>query len=121
MARQLKSGDGWRIGWDSDAPLYRGLIGADHWSLELTEAELDDFCRLATQLAATLEQMALELMDEEQITCEAESDRLWLEAEGYPTAYDLRVILLQARRGEGHWEAAAVPALLQAIQTLRVF
>lgn len=121
MAQHLKHGQGWRIGWNPDADPYRGLIGTDTWAFELTEAEWEDFCRLALQLAENMAQMAAELMAEEQITCEVECDRLWLEADGYPDAYRLRVILLQGRGAEGEWEAEAVSALLQAIQTLRVF
>ncbi|MBD1912761.1 MULTISPECIES: DUF1818 family protein [unclassified Leptolyngbya] len=121
MARQLKSGQGWQIGWDPEAPLYRGLVGTEAWALELTEEELDDFCRLATQLADTLAQIASELMDEERITCEVESDRIWMEAEGFPHSFSLRFILLQGRRGEGYWDAEAVTGLIQAMQSLQVF
>jgi len=121
MARQRKQGEGWQIGWDPDASLYQGLIGTESWAIELTAAELEDFCRLALQLADTLAHMAEELMDEERIACEAESARLWMEAEGYPHAYNLRIILLQGRRAEGAWSSDAVPGLLQAIQTFQVF
>ncbi|HEY9645011.1 MAG TPA: DUF1818 family protein [Chroococcidiopsis sp.] len=121
MPRQLKSGQGWRLGWDADAEIFRGLVGTDDWAIELTESELDDFCRLLAQLAQTMQTMSHELMDEEAITCEVESDRLWLEAEGFPHAYSLRLMLLTGRRGEGAWEAIAVPELILAAQTLKVF
>lgn len=121
MARQLKQGAGWRLGWDDTVSPFRGLVGSDEWAIELTQDELEDFGRLALQLASTLEHMQRELMDEESICCEAESDRIWLEVEGYPQAYSLRFILLTGRRGEGSWPAIAVPDLLQAIRTLAVF
>ncbi|WP_416670700.1 DUF1818 family protein [Egbenema bharatensis] len=121
MVRQVKSGEGWRLGWDSSAREFSGLVGSDHWAIELTTAEFNDFCRLASQLAETMRQMRQELMEEERLSCEAESDLLWLEAEGYPHAYELHLILLTGRRGEGSWSAAAVPDLLQAIQVLHVF
>jgi Domain of unknown function (DUF1818) len=121
MTRRLRSGQGWRLGWDDEPIAHPALIGGDEWAIELTAVELDDFCRLALQLAGTMSQMRQELMAEERITCEAESDRLWLEAEGFPYAYDLRLIVLTGRRGEGFWEAAAVPGLLQAMQVLKVF
>jgi hypothetical protein len=66
------------------------------------------------QLAQTMSQMASELMDEEKIACEAESDLLWMEVEGYPSAYTLRFILNTGRRCEGSWLAQAVPGLVQA-------
>ncbi|MEC4985293.1 MAG: DUF1818 family protein [Oscillatoria sp. PMC 1068.18] len=121
MERILKTGNGWRIGWNPATAKYCGLIGGDDWAIELTKAELDDFCRLLVQLAQTMSEMSRELMDEEKIACEAESDLLWMEVEGYPSAYDLRLILNRGRRCEGNWSVAAVPELVQAAQNLKVF
>jgi Domain of unknown function (DUF1818) len=121
MERLIKSGSGWRIGWKPDAPEFKGLLGTDDWAIELTEAELSDFCRLLIQLADTMKQLATELMDEERIACEAESDLLWMEVEGYPHAYNLRFILNTGRCAEGQWNASAVPGLLQATGILKVF
>ncbi|MBW4662574.1 MAG: DUF1818 family protein [Drouetiella hepatica Uher 2000/2452] len=121
MARQVKQGEGWQLGWDADAEVFRGLVGGADWAIELTEAELEDFCRLIVQLAETLRQIGKELMDEERISCEVESDRLWLEAEGFPQSYSLRLLLLTGRRVEGAWSEAAVAELTQAAQMLRVF
>lgn len=121
MERVVKSGSGWRIGWKPDAPEFKGLVGTDDWAIELTEAELNDFCRLLAQLADTMKQLATELMEEEKIACEAESDLLWMEVEGYPHAYSLRFILNTGRCVEGKWDAFAVPDLLQATGMLKVF
>jgi hypothetical protein len=121
MERIIKSGSGWRVGWDSASKEFKGLVGTDDWALELTEAEMNDFCRLLNRLAETMAQMSNELMDEEAIACEAESDLLWLEVEGYPHAYRLHLILLTGRRVEGCWSTSAVPNLIQAIQLLQVF
>lgn len=38
--------------------------------------------------------MGEELMEEERIACEAESDTLWLEAEAYPHQVSIRLILI---------------------------
>jgi hypothetical protein len=121
MQRLVKSGSGWRIGWNPNAPEYKGLVGGDAWAIELTEAELNDFCRLLTQLTQTMSQMAAELMDQEKIACEAESDLVWMEVEGYPHAYSLRFILNTGRGCEGSWSDAAVSGLIQAVQVLKVF
>lgn len=117
----IKSGNGWRIGWNPYVPKFTGLVGTDNWAIELTEAELNDFCRLINQLADTMKHLASELMDEEKIACEAESDLLWMEVEGYPHSYSLRLILNTGRCVEGKWDAEAVPGLLQAAATLKVF
>lgn len=121
MERILKSGSGWRVGWDSSATEFKGLVGSDRWALELTEAEFNDFCRLLIQLVETMTQMSRELMDEEKIACEAETDLLWLQVEGYPHSYSLQLILNTGRRGEGYWSPKAVPGLIKATKILKVF
>jgi len=121
MERVIKSGTGWRVGWNPNAPEFKGLVGTQDWAIELTEAELNEFCRLLNQLADTMKHLATELMDAEKIACEAESDLLWMEVEGYPHAYNLRFILNTGRGTEGKWEASAVSELLPAIGILKVF
>ncbi|WGV25060.1 DUF1818 family protein [Halotia branconii] len=121
MERVLKSGLGWRIGWNPNAQEFKGLVGTDDWAVELTAAELNEFCRLLTQLADTMKQLTAELMAEEKIACEAESNLLWMEVEGYPHIYSLRLIINTGRCVEGKWDADAVPGLLQAAEMLKVF
>jgi hypothetical protein len=121
MGRIFKTGAGWRLGWDADAPEFSALVGSDDWAIELTAAEFEDFCRLAERLDQTIRAIASELMDEEKIACEVESELLWLEADGYPNAYGLRLIVQSHRAGEGYWPATAVPSLLQTLPLLRIF
>jgi hypothetical protein len=121
MERFLKSGSGWRVGWRLAPAPYQGLVGTDEWAIELTAAEFEDFCRLSEQLAQTMGAMSQQLMVEEAIAVEAHSDRLWLEAEGYPHAYSLRFILQSGRNVEGSWSAAVVPELLQALRSIQVW
>jgi hypothetical protein len=118
MEKILKYGSGWRLGWNPKAAVYKGLIGGDDWAIELTEAEWQDLRRLLSQLTATMVAMATELMDEERITCEAESELLWVEAVGFPDHYSLRLILYQGRGCEGNWSANALPELLAAWDNL---
>jgi len=120
LSRQLWEGPGWRVGWNPTAPEFTALIGSDTWALELTTTELADVCRLSRQLAETMTAMASELMDEERITCEQETANVWLEVEGFPQQYDLRLILLTGRGGEGTWAAAAVPGLLTVLARVAV-
>ncbi|NCS47830.1 MAG: DUF1818 family protein [Microcystis aeruginosa BK11-02] len=118
MEKILKYGSGWRLGWNPKAVIYKGLIGGDDWAIELTEAEWQDLRRLLSQLTATMAAMATELMDEERIACEAESELLWVEADGFPDNYSLRFILYQGRGCEGNWSATALPELLAAWDNL---
>jgi hypothetical protein len=121
MERLLKSGEGWRLGWNPEATTYQALVGGENWAFELTEAEFNEFCRLIKQLTGTLTQIAGELMEEEKIACEAESDLMWMELEGFPHAYSLHVILHSGRCAEGKWPATVVPHLLRALEILKVF
>ena len=115
MIRHLKTGKGWRLGWNPAAEEFCGLVAGEHWALELTAAEFSDFCRCVRQLEETMTAMAAELMDEEQLTCEQETPTIWLETEGFPSAYSLRFILLNGRRGEGEWPPEIVSELLEAL------
>ena len=121
MERLIKTGDGWRIGWYPQAEKYPGLVGANDWAMELTEAEFNDFCRLLNQLVETMSQMEDELMDEEKISCEVETDLLWMEVKGYPDAYSLGLILNCNRRCEGNWPEGIAPELALASQNLKMF
>ncbi len=119
--RIIKKGQGWRLGWKNEKTDYPGLIGGEDWAIELTATEFSEFCRLFEQLTTTMTAMKDELMEEERIACEAESELLWLEVEGFPHAYSLRVILNQGRRCEGNWPAEVVRELYQEIQKLKTF
>lgn len=121
MTRQLRQGQGWRLGWHPEASTYPALVGGDTWAIELTEPEFHAFCRLFVELTQTVSAMANELMPEETIACETQHELLWMEVRGYPHSYDLSFILLTGRRGEGQWPATTIPALLQAVQMLQVF
>jgi hypothetical protein len=121
MSRILKEGPGWRLGWDPQATDFPALVGGSDWALELRAGEFADLRRLALQLAETMAAMADELMAEERLCCEAESEQLWLEVEGFPQAYALRLILQQGRRAELSWSPEATAALLQAIAALESF
>ena len=92
MDRTFCSGPGWRLGYSSTALLYPALIGTDDWAIELSYAELADFCRLLYQLADNMQQMKSELMSEEQIDCEVETELLWMQVSGLPSSYSLRLL-----------------------------
>ncbi|PSR13946.1 DUF1818 domain-containing protein [filamentous cyanobacterium CCP3] len=119
--RFTKEGDGWRLGWDATALSYKGLLGGKAWAIELTEAEFQTFCRLVLEISQTMGALAAELMEAERITCEAEADNLWLEAEGFPDAYSLRFILASGRRCEGEWDTVAAQHIVQATHHLTLF
>ncbi|BFM39408.1 DUF1818 family protein [Synechocystis sp. LKSZ1] len=114
--RLIQEGEGWRLGFDPRASLYVGLVAGSDWAMELTGPEFTDLLRLVRQLEDTMQSMAAELMEEERLSCEADSDLLWLEAEGFPHCYRLRLILNQGRRCEGAWPETVVPEVIEALQ-----
>jgi Domain of unknown function (DUF1818) len=118
----IKSGENWRIGWDSNATNeYNYLIGGENWAFELTTAEITDFYHLLSQLIETMQQISTELMEEETITIDAETDLLWMQIEGYPHDYNLYFIIHSPRRTEGNFPSIVIPHLMQALQMLQVF
>jgi len=117
----IKQGKGWRIGWKPNPCTYQGLLGGEDWAMELTSAEMADFCRLLPEINQAVIDISEHLMDEEKIVCEMESELLWLGAEGYPQNYSLRVILSQGRCCEGTWSVEVLPELLKAIQSFHLF
>lgn len=119
MPRQLQQGEGWRLGWYPEASTFKGLVGTDDWAVELTGPEFDDFSRLLSELRETLAKMQTELMDSEAITCEAASDRVWMQVEGYPHRFRLSFILYHGRRAEGCWDEQATAELISALQTIQ--
>ena len=115
MNRHIKSGSGWRLGWNSIAEEYCGLVAGERWAIELTATEFYDFCRCTRSLAKTMQSMASQLMDEETLVCEQETSTVWLEVDGFPTAFSLRFILLSGRKGEGEWPPIAASELISAL------
>ncbi|MGD1855397.1 MAG: DUF1818 family protein [Leptolyngbyaceae cyanobacterium] len=121
MTAMLKEGPGWRLGWDEERATFKALVGGENWALELTLEEFLDLRRLARQLADTIAAMATELMPDERITCEQETQHLWIEAEGFHHSYSLRFIVLNGRSCEGTWPPATVPEVLHSLEHINVF
>lgn len=115
-SQTLHHGLGWRVGWRSQNLNFQGLVGTDQWAIELTALEFADFCRLLQQLNQTLQDSATELMPEEDISVEAETDLIWLEVAGDPQAYSLSFIVLTGRRIEGYWPSPLAPEFIAACQ-----
>ncbi|WP_425217359.1 DUF1818 family protein [Tumidithrix helvetica] len=118
MPKRMASGAGWRLGWQSEAEVFEGLVGGDRWAIELTGQELRDFCRLSLQLADTMTHMETELSDREKLTCTAATEMIRVEVTGYPQEFSLHAQLQVGRRAELDWAASSVPELIAAIKNL---
>jgi hypothetical protein len=118
QSRTIYSGSGWRLGCDPEATDYPGLVGSDDWAIELTAVELQEFCQLFARLVDAVIAITPELMDEENIDCELETDKLWMQVSGTPQAFCLRAILQTGRRCELNWSASATSELFQATKLI---
>ncbi|MEN9202708.1 MAG: DUF1818 family protein [Thermostichus sp. DG_1_6_bins_120] len=115
MARLLRKGSGWRLGWDPTGQHFVALVGGETWALELTREEWQTFVQGVQQLQQDMAAMASQLMAEENVTLERSLPLLTLIATGNSTAWSLYIQLHQGRRGEGFWSAQIVPELCQAL------
>jgi hypothetical protein len=118
MAQDLRTGQGWRVGWRSASDAFPALVGSDDWAIELTAAEFQAFTALLAQLTQQLQGMSSELMPDEAIALTASNDQIYLELDGYPHAYGLHLIVLQGRRAEGKWPAPVSADFLLACAEL---
>ncbi|WP_448526082.1 DUF1818 family protein [Parathermosynechococcus lividus] len=118
MAQDLRTGQGWRVGWRSESESFPALVGSDHWAVELTAAEFQAFTALLAQLTQQLQAMSSELMPDEAIALTASNEQIHLELDGYPHAYGLHLIVLQGRRAEGEWPAPVSADFLLACAEL---
>lgn len=115
----LLSGVGWRVGRRPHRSPYTTLIGSDTWALELTEPEWQDLCQGLDQLHLDLTQIQDQLMEEEAITVEHQTERLTLIASGFPHHHQIFIQLHNGRRGEGQWSPEVIPELRRAIARYR--
>jgi hypothetical protein len=118
LHKHLNSGQGWRLGYDPDADVFVGLIGAENWAIELNQQEFQDFCRLSLQLTETIGAMQSELSEEETLTCSVQTDDIYMEASGLGDRFTIHLQLLNGRRGEGIWTSTAIAQLLEAVKQM---
>ena len=117
----IQKGQGWRLGWNPDAEEYKALMGGEEWSVELTATEFNLFCQSVQQLSETMKSLVTKLMEEEMVSCELETEYLWMEVEGFPDAFRLSFILNQGRRVEGGWSASITSELIKGLARIQRF
>jgi hypothetical protein len=115
VSKFLLSGEGWRVGYCPDAEVFKGLVGAENWAIELNHQEFEDFKRLSRQLIETIAATQSELSDQENLTCSAQTEDIYLEASGVDDNFTIHLRLLNGRRAEGIWTSKAISQLLTAI------
>ena len=84
---------------------------------DLSNVSVDNLAKVKVPSREEIQRLQNELMDEEKINCELESDLIYLLADGYPDSYCLRILLNQGRRAEGNWSSLAVTQLNAALKS----
>lgn len=68
-----------------------------------------------------MKSLVTQLMEEELVSCELETEYLWMEVEGFPDAFRLSFILNQGRRVEGGWSASITSELIKGLARIQRF
>ncbi|NJK35911.1 MAG: DUF1818 family protein [Oscillatoriales cyanobacterium SM2_2_1] len=107
------------MGYDPIQLCYQGLLGGDTWAIEVTAAELVDFFDLADKMKVLMGDLAEELVDQEEFSCDLQTEQLKLSASGLPKCHHWQVQTVLGRRAEGIWDYGAVLDLCAALPEMR--
>ncbi len=88
-----KEGPGWRIIIDSSRDNFSTLIGGDSWAIELNKAEWETLVRVVINLSDQYQDIKAQLMNEEDITLEMESNPWFAILKGDQYGWNLKLIL----------------------------
>jgi Domain of unknown function (DUF1818) len=121
IEKHLLTGSGWRIGWIPGSNSFQGLIGGDHWAIELTANELRDFCKLCIQLDDAIAGMSTELSDQESLECSSQVGNLTMDISGFPNYFKIYFCCTcerSLRKFEGSWAADLSSDFFDAVRQI---
>ena len=88
-----KEGPGWRLIRDSSRDNFSTLIGGESWAFELNQVEWETLVKVVIDLSDQYEDIKDQLMGEEDITLELESNPWLAILKGDQYGWDLKLIL----------------------------
>ena len=88
-----KEGPGWRIIRDSSRDNFSTLIGGESWAIELNQSEWDKLVKIFIDLSDQYEEIKDQLMDDEDINLEMESNPWFAILKGDKDGWNLKLIL----------------------------
>tara|TARA_B100000214_G_scaffold363991_1_gene330078 strand:- start:431 stop:811 length:381 start_codon:yes stop_codon:yes gene_type:complete len=88
-----KEGPGWRIIIDLSRENFSTLIGGESWAIELTKSEFKSLARVVIDLSDQYENIKDQLMGDEDITLELESNPWFAILKGDQFGWNLKLIL----------------------------
>ena len=117
-----KEGPGWRIIKDSSRNNFSTLIGGDSWAIELNQSEWHNLVKVVIGLSDQYENIRDQLMGDEDITMELESNP-WLGIlKGDQSGWDIKLILFYKdsinRGAEVYWPRTVTLHLVNAMRTM---
>ena len=117
-----KEGPGWRIIRDSSRNSFPVLIGGESWAIELKEAEWKVLVKVVIDLADQYENIKGQLMGDEDITFEFESNPWLAILKGDQYGWNLKLILESSdslnRGAEVFWPRNVTFNLSNAMRTM---
>ena len=117
-----KEGPGWRIIRDSSKEKFSTLIGGDSWAIELTRSEWETLVKVVIDLSDQYKNIKDQLMGDEDITLELESDPWLAILKGDQNGWKLKLILDSKdslnRGAEIFWPRNVTFNLVNAMRTM---
>ena len=117
-----REGPGWRIIRDSSRENFSTLIGGQSWAIELNKSEWETLVKLVIDLSDQYENIKDQLMDDEDITLELESNPWFAILQGDQNGWNLKLILdsrdLLNRGAEVFWPRNVTFHLVNAMRTM---
>ena len=117
-----KEGQGWRIIRDSSRTNFSTLIGGESWAIELNQHEWDTLVKAVNNLSDQYQDIKVQLMDEEDITLEMESNPWLAILKGDKHGWNLKLILNTSDSGnrgaEIFWPRNVTKNVTNAMRTM---
>ncbi len=117
-----KEGQGWRIIRDSSRTNFSTLIGGESWAIELNQHEWNTLVKAVNNLSDQYQDIKVQLMDDEDITLEMESNPWLAILKGDKNGWNLKLILNSSdsliRGAEVYWPSNVTCQLANAMRTM---
>ena len=117
-----KEGPGWRIIRDSSRGNFSTLIGGESWAIELNQSEWETLVKIVINLSDQYKNIKDQLMGDEDITLEFESNPWLAIMKGDQYGWNLKLILESSdslnRGAEVFWPRNVTFNLSNAMRTM---
>ena len=117
-----KEGPGWRIIRDLSRDNFSTLIGGESWAIELNQSEWATFAKVVFDLSDQYEKVKDQLMGDEDITLELESNPWFGILQGDKHGWNLKLVLGScnslSRGAEVYWPRSVTFHLAKAMRTM---